>query len=249
MREREVEFRAGDAECQGVLYWPGDQDRWPGVLHLTDIGGIRSANREMARRVAAGGYAVLQPNVFYRSGRLPVFDFPMNMAEERTVKRLAELRAPLTPDAVERDATAYVDYLASQPFTSGGPMGVAGYCFTGAFALRVAATRPDRIRAAASFHGGGLFTETPASPHHVLPRIQARLYFAHASEDRSMPQDAIDHLNAALEAWGGDYESEVYDGAYHSWTVSDSPVFNAEQAERGFQKLRDLFSTVLSRRG
>ena len=102
-------------------------------------------------------------------------------------------------------------------------MGVVGYCFTGKMALYTAKARPGKIAAAASFHGGGLVTDGPDSPHLALPAIKARLYFGHATNDRSMPAEAIAKLDHALEAWGGQYESEVYDGAYHSWTVPDSP--------------------------
>jgi len=111
--------------------------------------------------------------------------------------------------------------------------------------MRAAAARPDRIAAAASFHGVRLFTDAPTSPHLVLPRIKARLYFAHAVKDNSMPAEAIEKLNGALEAWGGKYESEIYEDAYHGWTAPDSPVYNAPQAERAFQKLSELFAETL----
>lgn len=124
-------------------------------------------------------------------------------------------------------------------------MGAVGLCFSGAFALRTAAARPDRISAAASFHGGGLYTESPASPHLVLPRVKARLYFGHAVEDQSMPPEAIDKLNAALEAWGGRFESESYAGAHHGWTVSDNPSYNQAQAEKAFSSLTRLFADSL----
>src|SRR5205085_10361604 len=123
--------------------------------------------------------------------------------------------------------------------------GVVGYFFSGGLALRLAAFRADKILAAASFHGGRLFTDEPSSPHHLLPRIKARLYFGHAVEDRSMPDEAIQKLGQALQAWGGQYESEVYDGAFHSWTMPDSPVYNRAQAERAFHKLTELFSATL----
>lgn len=104
----------------------------------------------------------------------------------------------------------------------------------------------DIVRAAASFHGGRLFTESSESPHLVLPRINARLYFGHAVNDASMPAEAIERLNRAPEAWGGDYGSEVYEGAYHSWTSKDSPVYNAPPAARAFQRLVDLFRRTLT---
>ena len=113
-------------------------------------------------------------------------------------------------------------------------------------ALRTAAAHPDKIAAAASFHGTRLFTDDPTSPHLVLPRVKARLYFAHAVEDKTMPQEAIEKFNRALEAWGAGYESEVYEGAYHGWTAPDSPVYNEAQAGRAFKKLTELFGETLT---
>ena len=245
MVEEEIEIRMPDGTADAVLYRADDARGHPGVIHLTDIGGIRAAHRDMARRLASHGYTVLMPNVFYRTGRPPVLDLPPGAGEEERTKRLAELRGPLTPDAVDRDVSAYVDFLAADRSAGQGAMGVVGYCFTGGMAMRAAAARPARIAAAGSFHGGGLFTESPGSPHLVLPRIKARLYFGHAVQDRSMPQEAIEKLERALEVWGGAYESKVYEGAYHGWTVPDSPVYNRPQAERAFQKLTELFAQTL----
>ena len=115
--------------------------------------------------------------------------------------------------------------------------------------MRMAAARPEQIAAAASFHGGRLYTDASTSPHLWLPRIKARLYFGHAVNDKSMPQEAIEKLNEALKAWGGRFESEIYEGAYHSWTTLDSPVYNKPQAERAFAKLKELFVSTLSQRG
>jgi carboxymethylenebutenolidase len=243
--EQEIEVRTPDGISNSVLYHAENGHPLPGVIFLTDIGGIRPSQLEMARRLALEGYTVLMPNVFYRTGRPPMFDFPLKMGEERTMKRLAELSGPLTPEAFERDACAYVNFLADHPSVKKGTMGVVGYCFSGALAMRVAAARPDQIAAAASFHGGRLFTDAPTSPHLILPRIKARLYFGHAIKDRSMPQEAIEKLNRALQAWGGHYESEVYEGAYHGWTVPDSPAYNQPQAERAFARLTQLFAQTL----
>ena len=111
--------------------------------------------------------------------------------------------------------------------------------------MRIAAARPDKIAALASFHAGRLFIDTPQSPHLLLPHIKARLYFGHAVQDKSMSLESIEKFEAALREWGGEFESETYDGAYHSWTTLDSPVYNAPQAERAFQKLTQLFATTL----
>jgi carboxymethylenebutenolidase len=245
MFEEQVEIRTPDGTVDGVLFRPEGRGRSPGVIHLTDVGGIRPAPLGMARRQAEQGYIVLVPNAFYRAGRPPLFDFKPDFADARTMKRFGELAAPLTPDAMTRDASSYVDFLAAHASVSTTSIGVVGYCFTGAMALRSAAARPDRIRAAASFHGGGLYTDAPQSPHLVLSRVKARLYFGHAVNDRSMPQDAIDKLDRALEAWAGNHESEVYEDAYHGWTVPDSPTYNEPQAERAFVKLKELFANAL----
>lgn len=244
MIEKQIEIRTKDGISDGIFFLSEGVGPCPGVLYLTDIGGIRPSYREKARRLAEKGYAVLMPNVFYRTGKPPLFDFRPSPGDERSTKRFAELSGPLTPDAMESDASAYIDRLATYDSVAGSPMGVVGHCFTGAMALRTAAARANKIQAAASFHGGGLYSDAPTSPHLVLPRVKARLYFGHAVQDRSMPQEAIEELNRALLAWGGRYESEVYDGAYHGWTTPDSPVYNEAQAERAFDKLCDLLSIL-----
>jgi carboxymethylenebutenolidase len=198
----------------------------------------------MARRLAEVGYNVLLPNIYYRVARPPIFLTPPDFSDDGTRVRFGELTGSLPPDAMERDAKAYVDYLASQPAVSSGPMGVVGFCFTGSFALRTAAARPDRIAAAASFHGGGLFKDDPNSPHLVLPRVKARLHIGHARDDRGMPAEAIAAFDTALAQWGGQSESETYD-ALHGWTVPDSAAYDEPEAERAFANLRDLFAETL----
>jgi carboxymethylenebutenolidase len=245
MIEEETEIQAGDGTTEAVLVRHEDNRRLPGVVYLTDIGGLRAASRKMAHRLADEGYTVLVPNVFYRTSRTPVWDKPRNMAEEWAKKRFADLAGPLTPAAMERDGAAYVDFLAAHPAVRAGKMAAVGYCITGAMALRTAEARPDSIAAVASFHGGRLWTDAPTSPHLVLPRVTARLYFAHAEGDHSMPADAIEHLDHALAAWGGSFESETYPGAHHGWTLEDSPDYDAPQAERAFTKLTELLAATL----
>jgi carboxymethylenebutenolidase len=144
MVEEEMQLTMPGGMADTVLFSPEPSRPLPGVLHLPDIGSIREAHREMARRLAAQGYAVLMPNPFYRTGPPPVFDFPRKMAEPRTMQRFAELVGPMTPEAQQRDVAAYVDLLAAQPAVGPGAVGVVGYCFSGALALRAAAARPGR---------------------------------------------------------------------------------------------------------
>ena len=246
MIEESIELTSPDGTIDAIVYRNPDAGPQPGVIHLTDIGGIRPAKHQMARRLAAQGYTVLQPNAFYRTGRPPLFDFKPNFAEERTLQRFAELARPLTAESVARDVDVWVDYLATRPDVRPHGLAVVGYCFTGAIALRSAASRPDAIVAVASFHGGGLYTDAPTSPHLVLPKVEARLYFAHADNDRTMPRAAITQLEAALAGWGGRFQSELYEGAVHGWTVPDSAAYDEAHAERAFRKLSELLSETLS---
>ncbi len=157
MNEKEIEIKMADGVCDAVLYEAGDGKKRPGAIHYPDIVGIRPSHRAMAKRLAETGYTVLLVNPFYRTARTPVFDFAPNFAgDERTLKRFAELTGPLPPEAMETDASTYINYLATQPSVSSAMMGAVGYCFTGAMALRTAAARPDRVGAIASFHGGRL---------------------------------------------------------------------------------------------
>lgn len=246
MTEQDLILSMPDGTADAVLFSPDASTPMPGVIHLPDIGGIRVAHRSMARRLSHEGYTVLLVNPFYRTSRPPVFDFPRVPGEPRTMQRMAELTGPLTPEAQERDVAAYVDFLEAQPAFRPGQMGVVGYCFSGAMALRAAAVRSSLVAAGASFHGGGLYKAgNPASPHLVLPQVVAQLYFGHAEGDKSMDAEAIRGLEQALAEWDGSYESETYAGAHHGWTVPDSPAFNPEQADRAFGKLTELLAETL----
>src|SRR5215469_12966592 len=160
MIEKPIEIRTPDGVADGFLIHPEKEGRWPGILYLTDIMGIRDASWGMANRLAAEGYAVLLPNIFYRNGRPPIFQSPVKIGDERFKKRMNEIRGPLTAGAMDGDLSAYVDFLAKQTSVSGKAFGAVGFCFSGQMALRAAAARSDRIAAAASFHGGGLYTDS-----------------------------------------------------------------------------------------
>jgi carboxymethylenebutenolidase len=244
MIEQNIEIPAADGVTEALLVRPESNDPLPAVINLTDGLGFRPAFAEQSKRIAALGYVVLTPNIFYRVSKLPPFPFEPDFGSDHTRERFRELTAPLTPVAMERDGSAYVDFLASQPFVGSGPMGVIGFCFAGKFAVLIAAARPDRVAAAASFHGGGLFTDTLDSPHLVLPRTKARLYFGHATADQSMSTEAIEKLEWALRSRGGEYASEMYD-AKHGWMIPGGRVYDEQNAERGFEKLSQLFDDTL----
>jgi carboxymethylenebutenolidase len=199
----------------------------------------------MARRLAAEGYTVLMPNPFYRTSRSPLFAADIKHGSPEFVNRMYELTAPLNPEGLERDMCVYLDYLTSRPTTAIGKVGAVGYCIGGGMALRAAAVHPDRVGAMASFHGGGLYkANDPASPHMVLSQVKGRLYFGHASEDKTMTAEDIANFEKELEQWGGEYESETYK-ARHGWTVPDNPAYNQAEAERAYKKMVGLFKATL----
>jgi len=247
MSETKLDVKTADGTAEAFVYTPSSgSGPWPGVVYGTDIMGIRGAYQKMAQRLADRGYVVLLPNVFYRGTKLPVLDFVPRMGDERTMKRMGELRAALPNDKMGPDGGAYADFLLARPDVKGRGIGVVGYCFTGQMAVRAAAAAPDKFAAAASFHGGGLYTDQPDSPHLLLPKVKARLYFGHAVEDRSMPADAIAKLEAVLNGWDGKSESETYAGAQHGWCVPGRDIYNEKQAERAFAKLVELFDATLN---
>ena len=247
MNEKDIEIKMADGLCDAVLY--DDGTKRPGVIHYPDILGVRPSHRAMAKRLAEAGYTVVLVNVFYRTTRGATFDFKPNFGgDPKTMQRFGELAGPLSPEVMEKDASTYVNYLATLPTVTAARIGAVGYCYTGQLALRTAAARPDRVGAIASWHGGGLWTDTPNSPHLALARIPKdgpSLYFGHAVNDHSMPAEAIVKFEAALKAWGGKYESETYADSGHGWTVADSAAYKQPQAERAFAKLTALYAGAL----
>ena len=227
-----------------LFFRPDGVADFPGILFLTDVWGVRPANIGMAKRLAEKGFAVLLPNIFHRYSRMTVEGFESEDPAEQQ-KRLGLLFQALTAENMVSDGKAYVDFLSAQKGVRSGKVGVVGHCFTGQMAVRIAAAVPDRIAAAASLHGGFLVTPAPDSPHRILSPIKARLYFGHAVEDSSATPEHVAALEQALRDWHGAFESEVYEGAQHGWTVPGRPVYNELQAERAFEKEVELFDATL----
>jgi carboxymethylenebutenolidase len=251
MIELDLELTMPGGTADAVFFTPDSSKQFPGVLYLPDIGSVRDANRKMASRLAQEGYAVLMPNPFYRTSKAPVFSFdrmkqdPDTQAKFR--QRMAELAGPLTPSAQQQDVRAYIDFLTAQSAVKPGKIAAVGFCISGGFALRAAAEESNKVAAVASFHGGGLYrANDSASPHLVLPQVKARLYFAHADQDKSMNAEDIAHFEEALAQWGGPFESETYTGSQHGWTVLDNRVYNEPAAERAYAKLTALLIETLS---
>jgi carboxymethylenebutenolidase len=213
-----------------------------------DAFGLRPRLEEMASRLAAAGYVVLAPNVFYRSGRAPVVELGnlADPARRGTVfEALRPLMQALTPELAMRDAEAYLSFLAGDDRVCAGPVGAVGYCMGGALALRTAAHAPARVGAVASFHGGRLATDQPDSPHLLVDRITAEVYVAHADNDASMPAAQQQRLSETFDAAGARHRAELYDGAIHGFTMADTAAYDEQATERHWEALLDLFGRTL----
>jgi len=242
MIETQLEIPALGVET--LFFRPDGVADFPGILFLTDVWGVRPANIAMAKRLAEKGFAVLLPNLFHRYSRMTPDGFESDDPAEQQ-KRLGLLFRALTPENMVSDGKAYVDFLSAQKGVKPGKVGVVGHCFTGQMAVRISAAMPDAIAAAACFHGGFLVTDKPDSPHRILSPIKARLYFGHAVEDFTATPEQVAILEQALRDWHGAFQSEIYEGARHGWTVPGRPVYNELQAERAFEKEVELFDATL----
>lgn len=248
LRRNSPDVPTPDGTADAYLVQPDDDRDHPPVLLLMDAVGLRPRVQEMADRVAEQGYAVLAPNLFFRSGRAPVVpDVVERLQSEDRGDVFAELRPmmqALTPEVAARDTQAFVDFLDRQPGVAGGPLAVTGYCMGGALALRAAAQLPDRVVAAASFHGGHLAPDDPTGPHAGAAAVRAEVYAGHAADDGSMPPEEIARLEQALAAAGVPHTSEVY-AAPHGFTMADLPAHDAAAEQRHWDALLGLLARRL----
>lgn len=244
-----VEIAVPDGTAEAWVSRPDDGEPHPGVVLFMDAFGIRPQIRQMADRIAGWGYVVLAPNVFHRHGTIdelaPRADLRSPEAREAAIApAMARVRS-LTADLAARDIPAYVDALLALPGVAAGPIGVTGYCMGARLAVRAACLRPDAVAACGGFHGGGLATDDPDSPHRGLRNARAAFCFGHADHDRSMGPEAIARLDEALEAAGLDHVTEVYGGAPHGYTMADTSSYDEAAAERHYEALEDLLRRSL----
>ncbi|MFF2962534.1 dienelactone hydrolase family protein [Streptomyces sp. NPDC057963] len=248
VRGTSVDIPTQDGVADAYLVRPDDGSPHPAVLLYMDAFGIRPQLRKLADRLAGAGYTVLLPNVFYRHGRAPVVELPDFIDPARrpeVFERLGPILQSLTPDAAMRDAGAYLDWLADCPLAADGPVGATGYCMGAGLALRTAGTYPERIAAAAGFHGARLATDSADSPHLLADRITAELYFGHADQDPSLPPEQIDRLDEALTASGVRHRSEVYTGAHHGFTQADTAAYDRTADDRHWAALTSLLDRTI----
>ncbi len=244
--EKDVEIKTSDGVADAALYYPEGKGAWPAVLLWPDVVSLRPVFRDMGKRLAASGYVVLVPNLYYRVKKAPVVDGAFNFANADDRAKLAPLRASVTPEGADRDSVAYLAFLDAQPQTDKNKkVGTQGYCMGGPLAFRTAGAVPNRVGAVASFHGGGLFIDGPTSPHLVLPKTQAEYMVLVADNDDKQDPAAKEKLKQALDAAKLKSRVEVYEGAAHGWTVKGSQVYNEPAAEKAWAELLDLYKRAL----
>ena len=241
-----VEIQTSDGVADAYIARPDDDGRHPGVLLLIDAYGLRPQIERMADRIAAQGYVVLAPNVFYRHARGNLVEgIDLKDPEQRgsAFEKVKPLVSGLTPDLIARDAESYLDRLAED---ADGPAGLTGYCMGGRLGWAIAASHPERVAALGCFHTGGLVTGGEDSPHLRAPEIGAELYFGHADNDRSMTPENIATLNEALDEANASYRAEVYAGAQHGYTMADTAAYDEAAAERHYDALFDLLGRTVT---
>jgi len=245
-KESEVEIKTPDGTCDAYLVHPV-KGRYPAVLIWPDIFGLRPAFRQMGKRLAESGYTVLVINPFYRTKKAPTAPEHPDFNDPATRQSLMSLAGTLSPATALTDATAFVAYLDSQlSVDKKRKMGTTGYCMGGPFVFRTAAAFPDRVGAAATFHGGGLATEKPESPHLLIPKMKANFLIAIAENDDQREPEVKTILREAFAKAHLPAEIEVYAGTKHGWCPPDSAVYNADQAEKAWGRLLVLLKTALA---
>jgi carboxymethylenebutenolidase len=244
--ETDVMVPTPDGKADAVLFHPAGAGSWPAVLMWPDILGLRPVFREMGRRLAASGYTVLVPNPFYRTKRAPIVTGAFDFNDPKQRDSVMKLRSTLTDAGIDKDAAAFITFLDRQKQTNRRKgAGVQGYCFSGPFAFQTAAVRSDRIRAAATFHGGGLVTKDADSPHLLIPKTKASFVVAIARNDDQKQPEAKDVLKAAFAAAKRPAVVEVYP-ADHGWCVPGSQAYDQPSAERAWAELLRLYRSNLA---
>ena len=244
MPQRDVSIPTPDGVCDASLHTPAGNGPWPAVIMFPDAGGVRPTFHDMAQQLADLGYAVLLPNVYYRLGEIEPFNMETVFTDAGERKRLMALVSSVSKEEAARDTEAMLDFLAAQPEVADTKVGTTGYCMGGGLALSAAGRFPDRVGAAASFHGGQIATTAPDSPHLLAGAMEATVYIAGAEDDPSFDAEQFERMSAALTEAGLDHTLVTY-AAAHGFAVPDNPTYDSAADERHWAALRALFDARL----
>jgi carboxymethylenebutenolidase len=245
MIEQTVEIATKDGAATTFIVHPERDAPFPIVLFFMDAPGIREELRDMARRIAAVGYYVVLPNLYYRRGVMELKDLPP-LEEKAARARMFDLMGSITIGKIMDDTDALLDFADRDPAASPGPAAAIGYCMSGQYAINAAARHPERIACAASVYGVQLVTDAPDSPHLAAQKAQAELYFACAEHDTYAPLEMVQALDVSLKAEGVNAEVELYAGVHHGFAFPQrGAVFDKPAAERHWERLFGLFARNL----
>jgi carboxymethylenebutenolidase len=243
---RDVEIKTPAGACDAYFVHPA-KGKHAAVLIWPDIFGLRPAFKEMATRLAESGYAVLVVNPFYRTKHAPTAPEHPDFNDPATRDALMKLHDTLTAETTDVDAKTFVGFIDQQSATdTKKKLGTTGYCMGGPLVMRTAAALPDRVGAGAMFHGGGLATDKPDSPHLLIPKMKAQFLIAIAANDDAKEPKSKDTLRDAFAAAKLPAEIEVYQGTKHGWCPTDSPVYDHDQAEKAWTRMLALFTRALA---
>ncbi len=243
--QENITIQTKDGLCPSYVFRPDGSGKWPAVIFYMDGLAIRPPLLEMAHRLARIGYVVLLPDLFYRAGPYEPLDPKAVFATGDVRKAIGHLMGTTNNQLAAQDTEAFLAYLDTRPDVAGKKVGTTGYCMGGGMSLTAAGTFPDRVAAAASFHGGNIASDSPMSPHLLAPKMKGVIYVAGADQDKSYPPEMAALLEKALADAKVDFRSEIYVGALHGWTMTDFPVYNEEAAERHWRELTALFARTL----
>lgn len=242
MIERHLDILTADGAMNSFVVYPEEGGPFPVVLFYMDAPGKREELHDMARRIAAVGYFVVLPNLYYRRSR----DFKLTERTEPEMARMFALMATLDATTTTCDTLALLSFVDAQGAADGGSVGAVGYCMSGPFVMWAAAAYPERIRCIASIHGANMATEKADSPHRMAPRIRCESYFACAEIDKWAPPADIEKLQVALREAGTPHRVEWYPGVEHGFVFPlRAGVYNQAAAERHWERLFSLFRRTL----
>ena len=242
--ERAVSFATPDGTMDGFFVANANR-KAPGVILWPDIAGLREAKRNMARRMAGQGYSVFAANPYYRDEAGQIWESFADFAGNGGWDKARAMRAKLSGDAVMRDAAAIVGWLDSQAeVDTARGIGTQGYCMGGPFTMYSAHAMPGRVKAAASFHGGGLVRDDAQSPHRLMEQMDAALLIAIAQDDDAEEPAHKAVLREAAATAELQAKVDVYAGD-HGWTVPDSPAYAEPAAEKAWADLLALYEGAL----
>ena len=244
MPHEQVSIRTRDGECPTHVLTPDGAGAWPAAIFYMDGLAIRPVLVEMAARLAGGGYVVLLPDMFYRFGPYEPMD-PKEVFAGDFRAKVGPLFATTGNRQSAEDTEAFLAYFDTRSDVKGRAIGTTGYCMGGGMSLTAAGTFPDRVAAAASFHGGRLATDAEDSPHRLAPRMKGEVYVGGADHDESYPPEMQARLDAALTEAGVRHRCEIYPEARHGWTMPDFPIYDEAAAERAWDELFALFARNL----